>query len=217
MMLTYLSPDREEGYPGNLQVQVILSLGSDNSIRLEYTAITDKPTYINLTNHSYFNLSGGKNPTILDHELMIDADHFTAVDDDLIPTGELPVVANTEMDFTYRHRIGDHINSVTGGYDHNYVLKKSAEPLSLAAVLYEPVSGRQMEMFTTEPGVQFYSGNFLDGTLKGRGGVLYPKHGGLCLEAQHFPDSPNQPTFPSTLLQPEETYRQTTLYKFSVK
>lgn len=217
LMLTYTSPHMEEGYPGAVNVKVILTLGSDNSFTLDYTATTDKTTHINLTNHCYFNLSGKANPTILDHELMILSDRFVAVDEQLIPTGELSIVRGTEMDFTTSHRIGNHLDKVRGGYDHTYVLTKSGESLSLAARLYDPLSGRQLELFTTEPGVQFYSGNFLNGTLKGRGGIFYSKHGGLCLEPQHFPDSPNQPKFPTTLLKPDETYRQTSVYKFSVK
>lgn len=219
VLMSYTSPDGEEGFPGNLKVEFTLTLGSDNSIRLDYNATTDKPTPVNLTHHPYFNLSYGKSETILEHELMIASDSITPVDNTLIPTGKLLSVKNTPFDFTAFKRIGLEVNQVPSGppigYDHNYVLKQKKN-LALAAVLHDPQSGRKIELTTTEPGVQFYSGNFLDGSLKGKGGVIYSKHAGLCLEPQYFPDSPNQPSFPNTILQPGETYQQTSIFKFSV-
>ncbi len=218
LTLKYASKDMEEGFPGNLNAQVVYTLTDNNELKLEYSATTDKATPINLTNHTYFNLSAGKEPTIEDHEVMIDADKYTIVNDKLIPTGVNPLVKGTPMDFTKAKKVGKDIASVKGGYDHNFVLNKSGKDISLAATVYDAASGRYMEMFTSEPGVQFYSGNFLDGTLKDtRGGITYGQHAGLCLEAQHFPDSPNQPAFPSTILKPGDTYHQTTIYKFSVR
>jgi aldose 1-epimerase len=218
VQLNYLSPDGEEGYPGNLNIQVVYTLTPDNSLKIDYTATTDKATPVNLTSHCYFNLSAGADSTILNHQLEIAADKFTPVNAQLIPTGKIEEVKGGPMDFTTAKQIGKDIQNVSGGYDHNWVLNKSGNNLEKIASLYEPNSGRFMEVLTTEPGLQFYSGNFLDGTLVNtKGGKRYPKHAALCLETQHFPDSPNQPSFPNTILKPGETYRQTTVYKFSTK
>ena len=214
---TYHSPDGEEGYPGGLHTVVTYSVTADNALRIEYSATADKATPVNLTHHSYFNLSAGAEPTILRHLLMLRASRYTEVDDALIPTGALPAVKGTAMDFTAPAKVGDGIARVPGGYDHNWALDAPGDLATPAASLYDPSSGRFMEVFTTEPGIQFYAGNFLDGTLPGKGGNTYVKHAGLCLEAQHFPDSPHRPSFPNTILRPGETYRQTTIYKFSVK
>jgi aldose 1-epimerase len=216
IMLTYLSKDGEEGYPGNLNIKVSYILNNNNELKILYEAKTDKTTIVNLTHHSYFNLRGEDNEDILNHELMINADRITAIDKTLIPTGELLQVKGTAFDFTSAKTIGSRIKEIDGGYDHNYILNKSGNELSLAARVYEPISGRIMEVFTTEPAMQFYSGNFLDGSLKGKSGNYYKKHQGFCLEAQHYPDSPNHPEFPSTVLNPGETYNQLTIYKFSV-
>ncbi len=216
LKLTYLSKDGEEGYSGNLSCTVIYTLTNDNELKISYEAETDKNTVINLTHHSYFNLGGHNSGDILGHELTINADSFTPVDKDLIPTGEIKSVKGTPMDFTNPMAIGSRIKQVQGGYDHNYVLKSSDGSLALAALVYEPKSGRVMEVFTTEPGVQFYTGNFLDGSNKGKGAV-YNKHNGFCLETQHFPDSPNKPQFPSTVLKPGDKYKHETVYKFSTR
>lgn len=216
LQFTYLSKDGEEGYPGNLNIKVVYTLGEDNGLKIDYTATTDKATPVNLTNHAYYNLSAGKDSTILGHDLMLNANKFTEVTDNLIPTGKLSDVKGGPMDFTSSKMIGKEIQQVKGGYDHNWILNKKGSDLEKAAELFEAISGRVMEVWTTEPGIQFYSGNFLNGTLiNTRGGASYVKHAGLCLETQHYPDSPNQPAFPSTILKPGETYRQTTIYKFS--
>lgn len=218
LTFSYISKDGEEGYPGNLSAEVTYALTGDNSLNIKYAATADKATPVNLTNHCYFNLSAGADSTILDHELMLKADKYTPVNDKLIPTGKMDDVKGTPMDFTTAKKIGKEINSVAGGYDHNWVLNRNGNRLEMIASVYHATSGRYMEVFTTEPGIQFYSGNFLDGTLTNtRGDVKYVQHAGLCLETQHFPDSPNQPSFPNTILKPGETYSQETIYKFSIK
>lgn len=220
LTLKLTSPDGQEGYPGNLTAIITYTLTGDNELKIDYSATADKATPINLTNHTYWNLSAGADSTILDHELMINADRYTPANAKLIPTGELKAVKGTAMDFTTAKKVGQDILQSGGdpvGYDHNWVLNKSGNSLDKIGTLYHPASGRLMEFYTTEPGVQFYTGNFLDGTLTGKGGKKYIKNSGLCLETQHFPDSPNQPTFPNTILKPGETYKQTTIYKFSTK
>ena len=215
---SYDSKDMEEGYPGNLHTEVVYTLTKDNALKIEYTATTDKPTPVNLTNHCYFNLSAGTDSTILDHVLMLRAQQYTPVNDKLIPTGKIDTVRGNAMDFTSAKKIGKDIAQVAGGYDHNWVFQKPENRFDMVASLYHEPSGRFMEVYTTEPGIQFYSGNFLNGTLQHtRGGMKYVKHAGLCLETQHFPDSPNQPAFPNTILKPGDTYQHITVYKFSVK
>jgi aldose 1-epimerase len=220
LTFTYLSPDGEEGYPGNLSVKVVYLLTHDNAFKIVYYATTDIDTVVNLTHHSYFNLAGEGSGDILSHRMMINADYFTPVDRALIPTGEIQKVHNTPLDFTKPVVIGERIDHPTeqiqlgGGYDHNFILNRNSRDLSLAARVHEPESGRVMEVWTTEPGIQFYSGNFLDGSMTGKAGKAYSKRTGFCLETQHFPNSPNQLKFPSTLLKPGQQFRSTTIYKF---
>ncbi|GAB2559152.1 aldose epimerase family protein [Spirosoma areae] len=224
LKLSYTSKDGEEGYPGNLLVTVTYTLQKNNALRIDYQATTDKPTVVNLTNHTYFNLTGGAKRDVLDHIVTLNADRFLAVDKAMIPTGELKPVAGTPFDFTRPTAIGARINDTTdtqikhgGGYDHAWILNGAVSSLKVAATVYEPVSGRIMVVRTTEPSVQFYSSNNLSGKVIGREGVLYKKRYALCLETQHYPDSPNHPSFPTTVLRPGQTYRTTTMYEFSAK
>jgi len=221
--LTYVSKDGDQGFPGTLTAVVVYHLTATNELKIDYTATTDKNTVVNLTNHSYWNLKGAGNGTILDHILTIHASKFTPVDAGLIPTGELKPVAGTPFDFTKPTAIGARIEQsdeqlkLGKGYDHNFVLDRTGSGLSPVARVEETTTGRVMEVESTEPAVQFYTGNFLDGTLKGKGGHTYPFRAALCLETQHYPDSPNKPSFPSTELKPGETYKTTTVYRFSAK
>jgi len=223
--LTYTSQDGEEGYPGTLKVQVTYTLPEEtNELRIDYSATTDKDTVVNLTNHSYFNLSGVASQEILEHQLLLRALEFTPVDSTLIPTGELRAVCCGPFDFTKATAIGARINQgdeqlkFGKGYDHNWVLGRTNKGgLQVAAVVFEPTSGRVLEVLTTEPGIQFYSGNFLDGTVRGKGGQLYGQRTGFCLETQHFPDSPNHASFPSTVLRPGQVYRTTTVFRLTTR
>jgi aldose 1-epimerase len=223
LKLTYRAADGEQGYPGNLQAEVIYTLTDQNELKVEYSATTDKKTVINLTQHTYFNLSGDANKDILEHQLMLQSEQYLPVDKGLIPTGELRNVAGTPFDFKTLTVVGSRINekdeqlALGGGYDHCWILTGSDGTLRKIGELYEPTSGRLVEVSTTEPGIQFYTGNFLDGTLKGKEGVVYKYRSGLCLETQHYPDSPNQASFPSTLLNPGDTYKTKTVYKFTTR
>lgn len=220
--LTYLSKDGEEGYPGNLSVTVRYILTAAD-LKIEYSAATDKPTVLNLTNHSYFNLSGQGNGTILQEQLKLNASRFTPVDATLIPTGELKSVVGTPFDFLKPHAVGERINTddeqirLGHGYDHNFVIDGGGKDLTQAAEVYDPASGRALQVLTTQPGVQFYTSNFLDGSIKGKQGIAYPRNGALCLETQHFPDSPNHPAFPTTVLRPGDKFHSVTIYRFSVR
>lgn len=218
--LTYLSKDGEEGFPGNLKATVVYHLTDANEVRIDYTATSDKLTVVNLTNHSYFNLRGAGSGDVLGHQVTLNADRFTPVDAGLIPIGELRAVDGTPFDFRQPTAIGARIEQndeqlkLGHGYDHNWVLHRSGDGLSLAARVEEPGSGRVLEVLTTQPGVQFYTGNFLDGTIQGKGGRAYGRRSGFCLETQHFPDSPNHPKFPSTELKPGQTFHSTTVFRF---
>ena len=217
--LSYLSKDGEENYPGNLHVSVTYTLTNTDELKIQYAADTDKDTVLNLTNHSYFNLSGTDTGTILKYILYLNADKYTPVDSTLIPTGAIDSVVGTPLDFLKPTAIGTRIAELKeiGGYDHNFVLNGKAGTLRLAAKVTDPESGREMEVLTTQPGIQFYSSIGLNGSIKGKGGVAYEKYGAICLETQHFPDSPNHPDFPSTELKPGQHFRSETIYKFSAK
>ena len=220
---TYRSRDGEEGYPGNLDVTVTFTVTNENALEIEYSAQADQATPVNLTNHSYFNLAGEGARAVLGHVLTLNANRYTPVNAGLIPTGEIAPVQDTPLDFRAPHTIGERIDRpneqlrFAAGYDHNFVLESRSGELSLAATVLEPLSGRELEVFTTEPGVQFYSGNFLDGSLLGKNGHAYERRSGFCLETQHFPDSPNHPSFPSIILRPGQTYRSTTVFRFKAQ
>ncbi len=217
IVLNYVSKDGEEGFPGNLKVQVTYTLSDEDALKIVYDAETDKPTPVNMTNHSYFNLSGNVSNSILGETLWIDADKYTPVDSTLIPTGEIKSVKGTPFDFTTPKEVGRDIDSVKGGYDHNFVLNRTdSTSLDKAATVTDSISGRTLEVYTTQPGIQFYTGNFLDGTFRNRDGNLLTKHSALTLETQHYPDSPNKPNFPSTILRPGEKYHEVTVYKVKV-
>ena len=222
LILTYVSRNGEEGYPGNLLITAVYSVTENNALKVEFSATTDQKTVVNLTHHSYFNLRGSGD--VLDHMVYINADKFTPVDSGLIPTGELRPVAGTPFDFVKANTIGARIGNTNDeqivlghGYDHNWVLNKKTNELSVAASVYEPTSGRTLEVWTTEPATQFYTGNFLDGSITGKGGWVYQFRNGFCFEPQHYPDSPNQPAFPTTELKPGETYQNTIIYKFGAQ
>ena len=218
--LTFTSPDGDEGYPGTLTNKVVYTLNDGNELKVYFESTTDKPTVINLTNHAYYNLAGHDSGTILDHELMIAAASYTPTDDTFITTGAIDPVAGTPLDFTTAKPIGQDIAQISGdpgGYDHNFVLDHKGESLALAARVKDPKSGRVMEIWNDEPGIQFYTGNFLDGSFEGKGGTVYQKNNGFCLESQKYPDSPNHPNFPSPVLRPGETYEHTIVMKFSAE
>ena len=220
LKLTYFSPDMEEGYPGNLNVEAIYWLNDENELQLDFTATTDRKTVLNLTHHSYFNLKGHNGGDILDHQVKFNADSIVAIDSTSIPTGTLLGVKGTPFDFTEFTAIGKNIDAVHeqikngNGYDHSFVINGESGKLRQACIVREPVSGRSLEVWTTEPAVQFYTANFLDGTITGKDGTVYRKRNGFCLEAQHYPDSPNHPEFPTTVLEPGDTFHQSTVYKF---
>jgi len=221
--MRWISPDGDEGYPGKVTLDVTYTWNDNNELVIDYKGTSDAPTILNPTSHGYFNLTADPRNTILDHELLIEADRFTPSGSGSIPTGKIEKVEGTPFDFRAWRKIGERIDApfeqlqLAKGYDHNFVLNRYDKAIHRAAAVYEPKGGRLMEVFTDQPGIQFYSGNYLDGSIKGKGGIAYQRRSALCLEAQHFPDSPNQPQFPSVVLHPSETYRQTTTYRFSVK